>query len=184
MGVRYTSNDPEIDYRANILKIGEIVKQECRALGIKQPHIFMEPGRSIVAASGMTLYKVGATKIIEGFRNYVSIDGGMTDNPRYTLYQSPYTVVNASDAESAPDLECTVGGRCCGSGDLIQENVMIKRPERGDVLAVLVTGAYNHSMSSNYNRVARPPVVVIRENGDEFIAVRRETFADVAARDM
>ncbi len=183
-GVRYLESDPEISITDNIRDISLHVKAKCAERGLDIPTIYMEPGRSLVADAGITLYTVGSVKEIKGFKNYVSIDGGMTDNPRYTLYQSPYTVVNASDAASAPDLECTVGGRCCESGDLIQENVKIKRPERGDVLAVLVTGAYNHSMSSNYNRVARPPVVVIRENGDEFVAVRRETFADVAARDM
>ncbi len=183
-GVRYLESDPEISITENIRDISLHVKAKCSARGLDIPTIYMEPGRSLVADAGITLYTVGSVKEIKGFKNYVSIDGGMTDNPRYTLYQSPYTVVNASCADAEADLECTVGGRCCESGDLIQENVMIKRPERGDVLAVLVTGAYNHSMSSNYNRVARPPVVVIRENGDEFVAVRRETFEDVAARDM
>ena len=182
MGVRYTSNDPAIDYRANILKIGEIVKQECRALGIKQPHIFMEPGRSIVAASGMTLYKVGATKIIEGFRNYVSIDGGMADNPRYTLYSSPYTVALANKMNEAPTFNCTVAGRCCESGDLIQENVDIPHPVRGDYLAVATTGAYNYSMASNYNRLCRPPVVVLSEK-KEYVAVARETLTDLISND-
>ena len=183
-GVRYLESDPEISITENIRDISLHVKAKCAGRGLDIPKIYMEPGRSLVADAGITLYTVGSVKEIKGFKNYVSIDGGMTDTPRYTLYQSPYTVVNASCADAEADLECTVGGRCCESGDLIQENVMIKRPERGDVLAVLVTGAYNHSMSSNYNRVARPPVVVIRENGDEFVAVRRETFEDVAARDM
>ena len=182
MGVRYTSGDPVIDYRANILKIGEIVKQECKTLGIKQPHIFMEPGRSIVAAAGMTLYKVGATKIIEGFRNYVSIDGGMADNPRYTLYSSPYTVALANRMNDAPTFNCTVAGRCCESGDLIQENVDIPHPVRGDYLAVATTGAYNYSMASNYNRLCRPPVVVLSVKR-EYVAVARETLADLISND-
>ncbi len=182
MGVRYTTNDPIIDYKANILKIGEIVKQECRSLGIKQPHIFMEPGRSIVAAAGMTLYRVGATKIIEGFRNYVSIDGGMADNPRYTLYSSPYTVALANRMNDAPTFNCTVAGRCCESGDLIQENVDIPHPVRGDFLAVATTGAYNYSMASNYNRLPKPPVVVLSDKR-EYVAVARETLADLISND-
>lgn len=182
MGVRYTENDPEIDYRSNILKIGEIVKDECKTLGIKQPHIFMEPGRSIVAASGMTLYKVGATKVIEGFRNYVSIDGGMADNPRYTLYSSPYTVVLANKMNDPQTFNCTVAGRCCESGDLIQENVSIPHPVRGDYLAVATTGAYNYSMASNYNRLPRPPIVMLSEK-KEYVAVARETLTDLISND-
>ena len=183
MGVRYTTNDPIIDYKANILKIGEIVKQECRSLGIKQPHIFMEPGRSIVAAAGMTLYRVGATKIIEGFRNYVSIDGGMADNPRYTLYSSPYTVALANRMNDAPTFNCTVAGRCCESGDLIQENVDIPHPVRGDFLAVATTGAYNYSMASNYNRIPRPPVIFVRD-GEARVVVERETYEDLIRLDL
>ncbi len=182
MGVRYTVNDPIIDYRANILAIGKIVKSECTKLGIKQPHIWMEPGRSIVAAAGMTLYSVGAIKQIEGFRNYVSIDGGMTDNPRYALYNSAYTVALANKAFERADFECTVAGRCCESGDLIQENVMIPKPIRGDILAVATTGAYNYSMASNYNRIPRPPIVVISDM-KEYIAVRRESYADLISHD-
>lgn len=182
MGVRYTVNDPMIDYRANILKIGEIVKSECSKLGIKPPHIFMEPGRSIVAAAGMTLYKVGAIKVIEGFRNYVSIDGGMADNPRYALYGSPYTVAVANKANDKPNFNCTIAGRCCESGDLIQENVDIPRPVRGDILAVATTGAYNYAMASNYNRLPRPPIVVLSSK-KEYIAVERETFADLISKD-
>ena len=131
----------------------------------------------------MTLYTVGSVKEIEGFKNYVSIDGGMTDNPRYTLYQSAYTLCLANRASEKADFECTVGGRCCESGDLIQENVRLPKPTRGDILAVLVTGAYNYSMASNYNRVARPPVVVIR-NGEDKLAVRRERFEDLIACDI
>ena len=143
----------------------------------------MEPGRSIVADAGMTLYTVGSVKEIEGFKNYVSIDGGMTDNPRYTLYQSAYTIRLANRASESADFLCTVGGRCCESGDLIQENVLIPKPKRGDILAVLVTGAYNYSMASNYNRVTKPPVVVLRD-GKEIVAVRRERFEDLVACDI
>lgn len=182
MGVRYTPEHPEINYRENILKIGKVVKSEAKSLGVKAPHIFMEPGRSIVAAAGMTLYTVGAIKVIEGFRNYVSIDGGMADNPRYTLYSSPYSVALANKADDIADFKCTVAGRCCESGDLIQEDVMLPRPIRGDILAVATTGAYNYSMASNYNRLTRPPIVVLTK-GSEYVAVERETLADLLAKD-
>jgi diaminopimelate decarboxylase len=138
----------------------------------------MEPGRSIVADAGITLYHVASIKQIPGFKNYVAIDGGMTDNPRYTLYQAEYTVLLANRIREKADFCCTIAGCCCESGDLIQEDVLLPQPVRGDVVAVLTTGAYNYSMASNYNRIPRPPVVLLGENGP-YIAVRRETFEDL-----
>ncbi len=181
-GVRYTEDDPKIDYRDNIRRLGEEIDKMCASLGVNKPSIMMEPGRSVVAAAGATLYTAGSVKEIPGFRNYVSIDGGMTDNPRYTLYQSQYTVLNATRTTDRADWECTVGGRCCESGDLIAEGIKIAKPKRGDIIAVLVTGAYNYSMASNYNRVPRPPVVMISK-GKPYVAVRRETYDDIISLD-
>ena len=178
MGVPYTESDPAIDYAANIRVIGERITQLCADLQIRRPTVLMEPGRSVVADAGMTLYTVGGRKEIPGFKNYVSVDGGMPDNPRYALYQSAYTVITASRASAPADYLCTVAGRCCESGDLLQENVKIAEPMRGDVLAVLTTGAYNYAMSSNYNAVCKPPVVMI-DGERAYVAVRRETFADL-----
>lgn len=182
LGVRYTEDDPEIDYGEKIKEVAEILNSQCDKLGLPVPKILMEPGRSLVADAGMTLYTVGSVKEITGYKNYVSIDGGMTDNPRYTLYESPYTVVLASRANDEKDYTATVAGRCCESGDLIQEDVKMPKPCRGEILAVLTTGAYNYSMASNYNRVGRPPVVMLGSERD-YIAVRRETFKDICALD-
>ena len=183
MGVPYTAEQSKIDYAGTIQKIGAHITVLCQQLQITPPAILMEPGRSIVADSGITLYSVTGTKEIPGFKNFVGIDGGMTDNPRYTLYQAPYTVYNAGKMNESPDFVCTVAGRCCESGDLIQENVSLARPVRGDILAVLTTGAYNYSMASNYNRVPRPPVVMIGQNGP-YVAVRRETYEDLLLCDQ
>ena len=183
MGVPYTAEESSVDYAGNIRLIGQEIDRICKDLGITPPAILMEPGRSIVADSGITLYTVTGTKEIPGFKNYVNIDGGMTDNPRYTLYQSPYTVYNAGRMEEKADFVCTVAGRCCESGDLIQENVAIAKPVRGDTLVVLTTGAYNYSMASNYNRVPRPALVMIGADGP-YLAVRRETFADLLNCDL
>lgn len=183
MGVPYTENDPAVDYAGNIRMIGQHITAVCDRLQITPPTILMEPGRSIVADSGITFYTVTGTKEIPGFKNYVNIDGGMTDNPRYTLYQSEYTVYHAQRMNDPADFVCTVAGRCCESGDLIQENVSIPRPVRGDTLAVLTTGAYNYSMASNYNRIPRPAVVMVGD-GTPYIAVRRETYADLLNCDM
>ncbi len=183
IGVRYVESDPEISITKNVREICAHIRAACEAHGVAVPTVYMEPGRSIVADAGMTLYTVGSVKEIEGFKNYVSIDGGMTDNPRYTLYQSAYTVLLANRADEAPEALYTVGGRCCESGDIIQENVSLPSPRRGDILAVLVTGAYNYSMASNYNRVTRPPIVLLNR-GESKLAVRRERFEDLVACDI
>jgi len=183
MGVPYTEAQSKVDYAGNIRKIGLHIDALCEKLQLKAPAILMEPGRSIVADSGITLYTVTGTKEIPGFKNFVGIDGGMTDNPRYTLYGAPYTVYNAGKMKGKADFVCTVAGRCCESGDLIQEHVALVRPLRGDILAVLTTGAYNYSMASNYNRIPRPPVIMVGENGP-YVAVRRETYEDLLLCDQ
>ena len=186
-GVRYLAEDPVMEIEKNILAIGEAVSAQCEDLGIDLPAMRMEPGRSIVAEAGMTLYTVGTVKRIPGYKNYVSVDGGMTDNPRFALYRSPYTVLLANRTEKADAEEamrCSVVGRCCESGDILQENVRMPRTvARGDLLAVLTTGAYNYSMSSNYNRIPRPPVVMLR-GGESYLAVKRETPEDVCRNDL
>ena len=131
----------------------------------------------------MTLYTAGTVKDIPGFKAYVSIDGGMPDNPRYALYKADYTVLNASKMKEEKDLTCSVVGRCCESGDIIQEGVQLVRPDRGDIIAVLTTGAYNYSMASNYNRIGKPPVVMIGKSGD-YVAVKGETLEDIIRNDI
>ncbi|MBO7309770.1 MAG: diaminopimelate decarboxylase [Clostridia bacterium] len=183
LGVKYTKYDREVDYAQAIKDISEIVHGLCRENNIKMPRIILEPGRSLVAASGATLYTVGSVKEIPEFRNYISVDGGMPDNPRYALYQSQYTALIANRANEPADYRATIAGRCCESGDLLGENMEIQRAERGDILAVLVTGAYNYSMASNYNRLPRPPVVMIKDGADRLV-VRRETYEDIVRNDI
>ena len=181
-GVRYTERDPVVDIAGELAHVADHIRRRCRELDLPMPAILMEPGRSIVADAGMTLYTVQSTKVIPGYRSYVSVDGGMTDNPRYALYRSAYTVYLANRMDEERDFVCTVGGRCCESGDVIQEDVALPAPRRGDVLAVCTTGAYNYSMASNYNSVPRPPIVMLDGERD-YVAVRRETFQDLAARE-
>ncbi len=182
-GVKYTEKDPDIDYRERIREVADKMLEICNTKNFPMPKVLMEPGRSLVADAGMTLYTVGGVKEIKGYRNYVSIDGGMADNPRYALYESEYTVYNATNAADEPDYIATIAGRCCESGDLIQEDVKIKKPVRGDILAVATTGAYNYSMASNYNRIARPPVVMLTEDSD-YLAVKRESLDDLISLDI
>lgn len=182
-GVRYVAADPVIDIAASIREVAAQMKARVAEAGIEMPHIYMEPGRSIVADAGLTLYTVGAVKKIEGYKNYVSVDGGMTDNPRFALYGSEYTVLPATRLEDARDMIADVVGRCCESGDIIQPDVALPADmARGELLAVLTTGAYNYSMASNYNRIPRPPVVMLRD-GESYVAVRRETLEDILALD-
>jgi len=182
-GVRYVESDPTVDIGYELSTVAEHIRRLSEELGIREPMILMEPGRSIVADAGMTLYTVQSTKTIPGYRNYVSIDGGMGDNPRYALYGSAYTVYLANKMDEELNFVCTVGGRCCESGDMIQEDVALPTPSRGDILAVCTTGAYNHSMASNYNTVGRPPIVMV-DGEQDYVAVRRETFEDLAAREL
>ena len=183
-GVRYTENDPVIDIAENIALVAKTMKNKVSQLGIDLPKIFMEPGRSIVADAGITLYKAGSVKIIPEYKNYVSIDGGMADNPRFALYASPYTVLVADKMNEERDFTCSVVGRCCESGDIIQENVQLpKSVKKGDVIAVLTTGAYNYSMSSNYNRLTKPPIVMVNKEKD-YVAVKRESFEDLTRNEI
>ena len=181
-GVRYVESDPVISYEENIRKIAEHIDSYCAENSLEHPVILMEPGRSIVADSGMTLYTVGSVKEITGYKNYVAIDGGMSDNPRYALYGSKYTVLSANNMSKKADYVCTIAGRLCESGDLIQENVSIPRVKRGDLIAVLVTGAYNYSMASNYNRLPRPAVVLLGET--DRVVIKRESTEDVSRLDL
>lgn len=183
LGVRYTEYDREIDYAQAIADIAQVVKTLCREKGVAMPRVILEPGRSLVAAAGVTLYTVGSVKEIHGFKNYISVDGGMPDNPRYALYQSQYTALIANRADEPRDYRATVAGRCCESGDLIGENMEIQKARRGDTLAVLVTGAYNYSMASNYNRLPRPPIVMLRD-GKDSLAVKRESYEDLVRNDV
>ncbi|MBO5214502.1 MAG: diaminopimelate decarboxylase [Clostridia bacterium] len=185
-GVRYVESDPALDVSASIARIAASVKGKCKALNLPLPAIRMEPGRSIVADAGLTLYTAGTVKKIPGYKNYVSVDGGMADNPRFALYGSSYTVLNAGKLNEMSDFECSVVGRCCESGDIIQENVKLPSSVcRGDIIAVCTTGAYNYSMASNYNRIPRPPVVMISDGGNTAtVAVRRETPEDVLKLDV
>ena len=182
-GVRYTEEDPHMNIPANIEKLSSHIKATVEKLGMPMPKILMEPGRSIVADAGMTLYSVGTIKEITGYKNYVSIDGGMTDNPRFALYGSKYTVLLANRMSEKADFTCDVVGRCCESGDIIQPDITMPKPVRGDLVAVLTTGAYNYSMASNYNRIPRPPVVMLSE-GKDYLAVKRESFEDLTRNDI
>ena len=182
-GVPYLESEKEPDIPARIAEVAERLREQCEKYAFPLPRILMEPGRSIVADAGMTLYTVSSVKYIPGYKRYVAVDGGMTDNPRYALYGSQYTVYHAEKAGGTEAVFDLVG-RCCESCDIIQPSVSL--PEntcRGDRIAVCTTGAYNYSMASNYNRIPRPLVLMLAEEG-EYLAVRRESLEDLCALDV
>lgn len=182
-GVRYTESDKQADIPARIAALAQHIRARAAEAGLPVPFILMEPGRSIAADAGMTVYTVSAVKHIPGFKNHVIVDGGMTDNPRYCLYRARYTVLHALD-RGGETAVFDLAGRCCESGDILQPAVSLPADvKRGDRVCVCTTGAYNYSMASNYNRLGRPPVVMLR-GGESYIAVRREGFDELTALDI
>lgn len=182
-GIKYQKTDRPRPFSDYMRKVSAAVKENCADLGIDMPFILIEPGRSIVGAAGLTLYTVGAVKKIPDVRTFVSVDGGMGDNPRYILYQSRYEVLCADRAGESRNWTVTVAGKCCESGDIIQEWTHVQPVKPGDTLAVLSTGAYNYSMASNYNRIPKPPVVMVRD-GKARLVVKRESYDDIIADDI
>ncbi len=181
-GVRYVDSDPAADIPARIAGVAAHLRARIEETGLPMPRVLMEPGRSIVADAGMTVYTVSTVKHIPGFKNYVIVDGGMADNPRYILYGARYTVLHGQ-REGGTDTFDLVG-RCCESGDVLQPAVELPADvRRGDLVCVCTTGAYNYSMASNYNRLGRPPVVMLSPEGAR-VVVRRETAEDLCALDL
>ncbi len=182
-GIKYIESDTPIMYDQYMKFVSETIQTKCKELSLEVPFIFIEPGRSVVGEAGITLYTVGVVKKIPNIRTYVSVDGGMTDNPRYALYKAKYTALIANKAALPADEKVTIAGKCCESGDLIQENTMIQHAQSGDTLAVLSTGAYNYSMASNYNRIPKPAIVMI-SNGVPRVIVKRETYENLVNNDI
>lgn len=182
-GIKYLSDDQPISYDCYIEKVSAEIKRIASEKGVELPFVLMEPGRSIVGEAGITLYTVGAVKDIPGIRKYVSVDGGMGDNPRYALYQAEYEAAVANRPAGEPRELVTVVGKYCESGDILIKDIELPRVQPGDTLAVLSTGAYNYSMASNYNRMPRPAVVMVNQGRDTLI-VRRESYEDLIRNDL
>lgn len=182
-GIQYTEKDDPLPYEAFMEAVSVIVHDFCEKNNMALPFIIIEPGRSIAAPAGITLYTVGGKKVIPDIRTYVSVDGGMCDNPRYIMYQADYDALIANKANEPKNTTVTIAGKCCESGDLIGEHMPLQECEPGDILAVCATGAYNYSMSSNYNRLMKPAVVFVKD-GETRLAVRRETLEDIVRNDI
>jgi len=182
-GVPYTEDDQDFDLTAFAGRIHAAVRGACASLRLPVPRLTVEPGRAIISRAMVTLYRVISVKHLAGLRTFVAVDGGMSDNPRPALYGARYSVRSAS-RPAAPAQPATVVGRHCEAGDVLAADTALPEGTRpGDLLAVACTGAYNHSMASNYNLVGRPPVVAVRD-GAARLLVRRETAADMRQRDV
>lgn len=181
-GVYYSEADTPLDLEICLKSILEKAEQLFISHKLPKPKLLIEPGRSIVANAGTTLYKIGALKKTDTKR-YLFIDGGMTDNPRTALYDAVYEAVIANRVEEPATQHFTVAGKCCESGDIVIKDIDLPEPKTNDILAVFTTGAYNYSMASNYNRLRKPAVIFV-ENGRSKVVVKRETYEDLLRNDL
>lgn len=182
LGIRYVESDdpPSITQWSEIVCNG--ISQACKTANIPFPKLLCEPGRSLVGTSCITAYKVGAKKNIPDIRTYLSVDGGMSDNPRPITYQSVYSAAIANRMDSSATEIVTIAGKHCESGDILLKDIALPPSQPGDVLVVMGTGAYNYSMASNYNRISRPAAVLVQD-GDASLILKRETFQDLIRQD-
>lgn len=185
-GIYYSEGDSKktCEQYADFIKvISSCLLNSVKQKGLKKPFLILEPGRSIVGEAGITLYTAGSVKQIKDVKNYIAIDGGMFDNPRYALYQAKYTIVSANNMNAPKTVKYSIAGKCCESGDLIAEDVMLPPINKGDLIAVLSTGAYNYSMASNYNRNLIPPVIMVKDGESKYI-VKPQTYEDIIRNDL
>tara|TARA_Y100001968_G_scaffold330294_1_gene381734 strand:- start:662 stop:2029 length:1368 start_codon:yes stop_codon:yes gene_type:complete len=183
LGVRYTSSDIPPSIEMWIKTISSAVSNACNLRNIELPRLLCEPGRSLVATAGITLYQIGSNKIIPGLRKYISIDGGMSDNPRPITYKSLYSACLVDRPLEEDCEKVTIAGKHCESGDVLLTDFSIPSPTSGEILGVFGTGAYNFSMSSNYNRIPRPATVIVNCGHSELVQ-RRETPEDLLRLDV
>ena len=182
LGARYLDSDPQLDYATALNTLANAIADGLKAKHLNLDQVILEPGRSIVAEAGTTLYTVGSVKTTVTGKTYVMVDGSMADHLRTALYQAAYTALAAEKLDQPHDQEVTVAGKACESGDILIHAAKLPRMAEGDLIAVKSTGAYHYSMASNYNRLLKPAVVLV--NGDQArIIVKRETIEDLLRND-
>ena len=182
-GIQYTKSDKPLEFDYVVSTIMDIIEKGFAKRNLKRPKVLVEPGRYCVGNAGITLYTVGSYKNIPDIRDYISVDGGMTDNIRSSLYQAKYDAIIANKAGQEPDRLVTVAGKNCESGDILIKDIMLQDPQPGDILATFSTGAYHYSMSSNYNQIPKPAVVFTYQ-GKSRLVIRRQTFDDLVYFDV
>ncbi|AFY70275.1 diaminopimelate decarboxylase [Thalassoporum mexicanum PCC 7367] len=183
LGIRYTESDDPPSIDDWVKTVCEGVSQACAEIGLALPKLLCEPGRSLVGTTCVTAYTIGSSKTVPDIRTYITVDGGMSDNPRPITYQSLYRTVIANRLSAPADQLVTVAGKHCESGDILIKDVQLPTTEPGDVLVVLGTGAYNYSMASNYNRIPRPATVLVQD-GEATTIIKRETYSDLLRQDI
>ena len=183
LGIKYTKQDDPASVDDYVAGITSTVVKKANEFNLELPKIIVEPGRSIVGEAGTTIYTVGSIKEIPGVRKYVAVDGGMPNNPRPALYEAEYESILANKADKGNDELVTIAGKCCESGDILIWDVHLPLVEPGDTLAVFCTGAYTYSMSSNYNGLPRPAMVLVKEGIPKLI-VQRESYKDITKNNL
>lgn len=182
-GIYYYTGDEPCDPREWAEAVMATVRQKADEAGLKIPRVIIEPGRAISGPSGITLYTLGSSKEVTGIRKYAAVDGGMSDNPRPALYDAQYTCIVANKADQKSVEKVSIAGKCCESGDMLIWDAELPEVKPGDILAVFTTGAYTYSMSSNYNRLPRPAMVLVKQ-GEADIIVQRETYDSLLINDL
>lgn len=183
LGIKYTEADKPISIYEMAQTVIDALEKYSKQYNIETPIIFIEPGRSVIGTSGVTLYTAGSSKQVPNGRLYQALDGGMSDNPRPSLYGAKYTVEIANNPNGIPDEKVTLAGKHCESGDILAKDVLLPEIEEGDTICFYDTGAYGYSMSSNYNRILKPAAVLVN-NGKSDIIINRETFEHLTASDV
>ena len=182
LGIRYESNDDPPSIDEWVKTVSEATVAACEKYGVPLPKLIVEPGRSLVGSACVTAYTVGSRKEVPGIRTYISVDGGMSDNPRPITYQSVYRAVIANRMSKPLVEKVTVAGKHCESGDIVIKDALLPATEPGDILVVMATGAYNYSMASNYNRIPKPAAILVNE-GEANVISQRETYQDLIRQD-
>ncbi|WP_204439159.1 diaminopimelate decarboxylase [Amphibacillus cookii] len=182
-GIQYTEEDQPLALDQYVTALVDEITIQTKQHEMNFPEIWIEPGRAIVGNTALTLYQVGSKKEIPGVRNYVSIDGGMTDNIRPALYHAKYEATIANKVNHAKTYKASIAGKCCESGDMLIWDILLPEVEAGDILAVFSTGAYGYSMSSHYNRFPKSAVVFV-ENGHDQLVMQRESYQDLIRYDL
>ena len=183
LGVKYTEKDkpPSVNEIADVIIAS--LEKHIEKYNIEPPTLYIEPGRSIISTSGVTLYTIGSMKQVPNMTKYVTVDGGMSDNPRPSMYQAEYCADVANKMNETKKEVVTIAGRFCESGDILIKDINLPIMETGDILCVYNTGAYNYSMASNYNRVEKPAMVLVN-NAQSDIIIKRESLEDIIAHDV
>ncbi|BAK17205.1 diaminopimelate decarboxylase [Solibacillus kalamii] len=182
-GIRYTEEDKPLEPHEYVADMIRTVQDESKKLNLAMPEIWIEPGRSLVGDAGTSLYTIGSQKTVPNVRDYIAVDGGMSDNIRPALYDAKYEAIIANKANDPKTSTYTVAGKLCESGDKLIIDASLQNAHTGDILAMFCTGAYGYSMASNYNRVPRPAVVFV-ENGEHQLAIKRESYEDLVVNDL